>query len=202
MNEPPMGMEEPPMNEPLMGMEEPPMNEPMGGSQPPMNEPPMGMEEENPYDTNFDPGVEANEEEDPKHFIEQLSGKLSQSLRSYQEGLPKPDAETAKYAAGMVLKAAIEGLSQKDVKDILNKLDDEENEFADDGDDENFEDEMPNMEGDEKMEFDGLENKKYYNSMIDEIVQNIIQPNKEEPLQKRNTNNSYRKNPFVAPKLK
>ena len=98
----------------------------------------VDQEEVNPYDSDFDAGVEADENEDPKHYIEQLSGKLSQSLRSYQDGLPKPDADTAKYAAGMVIKAAIEGLSQEDVKDILSKLDDNEN-------DEGYE----NDEGDE-----------------------------------------------------
>jgi hypothetical protein len=84
-----------------------PMDDEMGG----MENMEMGnlsnmdmIQDENPYDTNFDAGVEANEEEDPKRFIEQLSGKLSQSLRSYQEGLPQPDADTAKYAAALDAK--------------------------------------------------------------------------------------------------
>ena len=50
--------------------------------------PPMdnnGIGNNNEFDTNFDPGVEADEEQDPKKFIQQLTGKLSQSLRKYNE---------------------------------------------------------------------------------------------------------------------
>ena len=84
------------------------------------------MDGENPYDTNFDPGVDANEDEDPKKFIQQLTGKLSQSLRKYNEGLPQPDADLDKYVAGMILKQATEGLPQEDVKEILDKLEKDE----------------------------------------------------------------------------
>lgn len=160
------------------------------------NMPNMDMpNDENPYDANFDAGVEANEEDDPKRFIEQLSGKLSQSLRSYQEGLPNPDADTAKYAAGMVIKAAIEGLSQEDIKDILAKLDEDES------DDEN--ENNDNDSNEEQMEFDGLESKNRHTGMIDEIFQEITKPNEDEEMyQKRNTKTSYKKKPFVAPYLK
>lgn len=152
------------------------------------------IQDENPYDTNFDAGVEANEEEDPKRFIEQLSGKLSQSLRSYQEGLPQPDADTAKYAAGMVIKAAVEGLSQEDIKDILAKLDNENEDTSDNTES------QPN---EEQMEFDGLESKNRHKGMIDEIFQEIIEPKEdEEQFQKRNIKTSYKKKPFVAPYLK
>lgn len=144
----------------------------------------VDQEEVNPYDSDFDAGVEADENEDPKHYIEQLSGKLSQSLRSYQDGLPKPDADTAKYAAGMVIKAAIEGLSQEDVKDILSKLDDNEND-----------------EGDE-VEFDGLECKTRNQNIIDELYNDVTQPKDNEDVQQiRNTKTSYKKLPFVSPKL-
>lgn len=74
------------------------------------------------YGADFDAGVEANEQEDPKKFIQQLTGKLSQSLRKYNESMPQPDAELSKYVAGMVVKQAIEGLSQEDVSDILDKV--------------------------------------------------------------------------------
>lgn len=153
----------------------------------------------NEFDADFDAGVEADEEEDPKHFIEQLSGKLSQSLRSYQSTLPKPDAATAKYAAGMVVKAAIEGLSSKDVKDILNKISDEDN---DDVETEPNDEEMDNGE-EQQMEFDGNESRNYGRNMIDEIYNDITQPHtNDQPSQQRNTRNSYRKKPFVAPDFK
>ena len=119
--EPPMPMDNnmPPMDMPsdmppagnMEGM--PPMDN--GMSAPPMDEP-------NPYEADFDAGVEADEQTDPKRFIQQLTGKLAQSLRSYNSGLPQPDADLSKYVAGMVVKQAMEGLSQEDTTEILNKV--------------------------------------------------------------------------------
>lgn len=77
------------------------------------------------FEADFDAGVEANEEDDPKKFIQQLTGKLSQSLRKYNDGLPKPDAELSKYVAGMIIKQAVDGLSQQDVADIMDKVEDD-----------------------------------------------------------------------------
>ena len=184
------------MENPMDNMENPMdnMENPMDNMENPMDNTENPMDNmENPYDKNFDAGVEADEEDDPKRFIEQLSGKLSQSLRSYQDGLPKPDAETAKYAAGMVVKAAIDGLDNKDVKDILNKLKTDE-------DDETSEE----PQGDEEsMEFDGLESVNRYNSMIDEIYIDLTQKKeKENSLDQINKEITYRKKPFTAPKLK
>lgn len=87
-----------------------------------MNEPQQNQPQEN-FEADFDAGVEANEDEDPKKFIQQLTGKLSQSLRKYNQSLPQPDAELSKYVAGMILKQATDGLSQKDVADIVKKAD-------------------------------------------------------------------------------
>lgn len=92
----------------------------MGGGDPMMGG--MPQDGQNPFDTNFDAGVEANEETDPKKYIQQLTGKLSQSLRSYNEGQPQPDADLSKYVAGMIVKQAIDGLPQEDVEDILSKV--------------------------------------------------------------------------------
>ena len=80
----------------------------------------------NQFGADFDAGVEANEESDPKKFIQQLTGKLSQSLRKYNEGLPQPDADLNKYVAGMVVKQCIEGLPQEDVQEILDKVNNDE----------------------------------------------------------------------------
>ena len=118
---PDMGMGEmPPMQDTSMGgMEDPSMGMPqmdptgMGGV------PTMGQ---NPFDSNFDAGVEADEQSDPKHFIQQLTGKLSQSLRSYNSNLPQPDADLAKYVAGMILKQTTEGLTDEDKNEVLNKI--------------------------------------------------------------------------------
>lgn len=78
------------------------------------------------FDADFDAGVEANEESDPKKFIQQLTGKLSQSLRKYNEGLPQADADLNKYVAGMIVKQCIEGLPQEDVQEILDKVNNDE----------------------------------------------------------------------------
>jgi hypothetical protein len=43
-------------------------------------------------------GVEANEETDLKKFIEQLSGKIGQSLRKFTETQGQPDFELEKFA--------------------------------------------------------------------------------------------------------
>lgn len=95
------------------------------------------MDTQNQFDTNFDAGVEADEESDPKRYIQQLTGKLSQSLRSYTEGLPQPDADLNKYVAGMIVKQCVEGLSPEDKKEIMDKVnsgDDMEQMPTDNGD--------------------------------------------------------------------
>ena len=86
---------------------------------------PQQGETQEDFEADFDAGVEANEEEDPKKYIQQLTGKLSQSLRKYNEGLPQPDAELSKYVAGMIIKQAVDGLSQEDVADIMDKVEDD-----------------------------------------------------------------------------
>ena len=64
-----------------------------------------GGEGENQYDTNFDAGVEADEDSDPKTYIQQLTGKLSQSLNSFNDE-QGPDAGLNKYVASMIVAAA------------------------------------------------------------------------------------------------
>lgn len=93
-----------------------------------MEQMPQQEEPQEEFGADFDAGVEANEDEDPKKYIQQLTGKLSQSLRKYNEGLPKPDAELSKYVAGMIIKQAVDGLSQEDVADIMDKVESDGNE--------------------------------------------------------------------------
>ena len=111
-----MGGEMPPM--------ETPMDAPMGdnvtpedGAMPPADE---GMPSS--FDTNFDAGVNADEETDPKKFIQQLTGKLSQSLNSYNNEQEEPDTELGKFVLGMVIKQATKGMDEKDRKGIIKKL--------------------------------------------------------------------------------
>ena len=99
-------------NEPDMNMmqQDMPQNDNMDmGDEPMPDEQNMNMgdtQEEipNQFDTNFDAGVEADEETDPKRYIQQLAGKLSQSLRSYNSELPSPDTDLNKYVMGMINK--------------------------------------------------------------------------------------------------
>lgn len=89
------------------------------------------------FDSNFDAGVEADEETDPKRFIQQLTGKLSQSLNSYNNENGEPDTELGKYVLGMLVKQGIKGMDEKDKKEIIKKINTEDTEVASDdmGDD-------------------------------------------------------------------
>ena len=92
--------------------------------------------EQNQFDTDFDAGVDADENEDPKKYIQQLTGKLSQTLRNYNENLPKPDVDLNKYVAGMINKQATNGLNDNDIKEIMDKLNsDEKMSIEDDSED-------------------------------------------------------------------
>lgn len=82
---------------------------------------PTGDEQDNQFDTNFDAGVEADEESDPKHYIQQLTGKLSQSLNSFnsEQG---GDPGLSKYVASMIVVAACKSLDDKAKKEIIEKI--------------------------------------------------------------------------------
>ena len=128
---------------------------PMGGEQMPPMESGEGMGEEMPmdmgntsempengsgadseFDTNFDAGVEADEDTDPKKYIQQLTGKLSQTLNTYNNENGEPDTELGKYVLGMLVKQGTKGMDEKDKKEIIKKInmnnsDDEETEIHD-----------------------------------------------------------------------
>jgi len=116
-----------PAESPMMGAEPNPAEyqDAMGGQPPVMNDPTMGDAEggemDNQFDTNFDAGVEADEETDPKRFIQQLTGKLSQSLNSFnsEQG---PDAGLSKYVASMIIAAACKNLDEKAKKELIEKI--------------------------------------------------------------------------------
>jgi len=201
-----------PMAEPPMD-NQPPMMDDEGDDFPQMDAN-MGDAQgngENPFDTNFDAGVEANEETDPKKYIQQLTGKLSQSLRSYNENLPQPDADLDKYVAGMIVKQAIEGLSPEDTNDILNNIKGDETEEVPEQpqsdmsqQDMNQQPPMDNNElnNDNNMEM-GESVAKSYKDKLDEIFNQVMQDNDEEgEMQKPITNIGYKKKPFTSPNFK
>jgi hypothetical protein len=70
---------------------------------------------------NFDAGVEADEDTDPEEFIQQLTGKLSQSLKDYDEQNPgKLDLD--KYVIGMIVKQAVKGMDEGERKKVIKKI--------------------------------------------------------------------------------
>ena len=77
-----------------------------------------------PFDDEpFDAGVESDESEDPKKFIQQLAGKLGQSLRSYEGDIGQADLELEKFAINSVLSATNTAeMDEEDQKDIINKV--------------------------------------------------------------------------------
>ena len=87
-------------------------------------EPEAAPADDKPFDDEpFDAGVEANEEEDPKKFIEQLTGKLGQSLRKYTEEQGQPDFDLEKFAINSLLSAThTSEMDEEDKKDIIKKV--------------------------------------------------------------------------------
>lgn len=103
-----------------------------------------------PFDDEpFDAGVEADEEESPEKFIQQLSGKLGQSLRKYTEDSGEPNFDLEKFAINSVISATnTSKMDQQDQSDIIakvkssstNKTQNNDNELNDMGDSPNDED--------------------------------------------------------------
>lgn len=167
-------------------------------------------EPENQFDTNFDAGVEANEETDPKKYIQQLTGKLSQSLRSYNENLPQPDADLDKYVAGMIIKQAIDGLSPEDTNEILNKV---KNDNSEEPMMTQPQDDMPQqnmkqpIENDDAIGNNGIDVEETINKTnrqkIDEIFNQVMRDkNEDDQIQKPITDIGYKKKPFTSPNFK
>lgn len=179
-----------------------------GGPDPMMggNDPMMGNEDGAPKDNNFggnfDPGVEANEETDPEKFIQQLTGKLSQSLKKYNDENPDDESGLNKYVAGMVATQAAKGLTEPEKNEIIKKIntgdvDDESDEEVDnEGDNETPEQEMP------------MESKKYRftKKQITESILTMQEPRGGEKKQDFNKSkkvkNDVRNKPWNAPEFK
>lgn len=125
-------------------MDDAEMNDEMGGEMPDAGNEEMPTD----FDSNFDAGVEADEETDPKRFIQQLTGKLSQSLNSYNNENGEPDTELGKYVLGMLVKQGVKGMDEKDKKEIIKKINTNEDDMMD-GDDEPINDEMPEVNSDD-----------------------------------------------------
>ena len=139
-----------------------------------------GNDGQSEFDTNFDAGVEADEDEDPKKYIQQLTGKLSQTLSTYNNE-NGDDAELSKYVGKMIIKQAAKGLDDAGKKDLIKAINttpsDEESD-SDDGLDDDMDDfDTPDGDGAENME-EPVNEECYSVEKIDEILGNIIDTEK------------------------
>lgn len=109
-------------------------------------------------DEPFDAGVEADEDEDPEKYIQQLSGKLGTTLRKYTEDKGEPDFELEKFAINSVISATnTSEMDEEDKKDIIKKINTSGNDDSmdlGDKDDLDVDSEEPSEDdfGDEGME--------------------------------------------------
>jgi hypothetical protein len=115
-----------PKQEPAFPVSEPTKDEPMNDQ--PMGDEPMDSfeKEDKPFDdTPFDAGVDADEDEDPKKFLQQLAGKIQTSLRKYTNKEGQPDFELEKYIINSIISAThTSKMPDDDKKDIIKKIND------------------------------------------------------------------------------
>lgn len=181
--------------------------DPMAGGPDPMMGGEDGAPQDNSFGGNFDPGVEANEETDPEKFIQQLTGKLSQSLKKYNDENPDDESGLNKYVAGMVATQAAKGLTEPEKNEIIKKIntgevDDEESEDISD-------EEMGKEEDAEAPEQEmPMESKKYRFSkkQIMESILTMQEPREKEKKQDVNKSNKVKRDvrnkPWNAPEFK
>lgn len=68
--------------------------------------------------------MQASEEDDPTKYIQQLSGKLGQSIRDYTEKQGQADLELEKFAINSVVSAThTADMTPEDRNDIIKKID-------------------------------------------------------------------------------
>lgn len=138
-------------------------------------------EPENPFGKEkFDAGVGVDEDEDPKKFIERLTGKLAQKLRSYNE--TDKDSDLNKFVINSLIPASVPNLDNKDVDDVIKKVKDNKNDNS--VPDNNVPNEEPVQQEAEPVNQDS----NVEESMVNEIIDNI--------LNKKSTQTIKNKNPF------
>lgn len=177
------GMEQQPQDMPMDGM--PPMDPQMAGGDPMQQDaggmPPMDdMSQDNSqsqFDTNFDAGVEADEDTDPKKYIQQLTGKLSTTLNNYNG--ENDDEGLNKYVAKMIVKASLKNASDATKKDVIKAINTASNEEPSDEEEPDAEqtptEEVP--QGDEQLSgnpmMENVVTKKNIKEAIDVIKQKM-----------------------------
>lgn len=202
------------MDMPPMDMQ-PEMVDDMGGNFMPQGEmpqqPPMNGEMPNQFDSNFDAGVEADEEQDPKKYIQQLTGKLSQSLQKYTENNGQADVDLNKYVAGMITKQAMKGLSEEDAEDIIDKVKADEDFPMDDnggeqqpqnnGGEEQAQNAMPQGNMPQQPPMNENFSKWQHKRQIKEIVNGVLDKCRKEetPRQEPKNGGTYRTSAYTSP---
>lgn len=131
-------------------------------------------------DNEMDSEFDNNDEESPKKEIQSLTGKLSQALRSYNQ--ENDDSELNKYVAGMIIPQATEFMTNKDKKEIINRIN-KNNPLSDD--DNSIEDnELDNNSNDESNDENSMN--EVFNNLLDKDKNRdekklLIKPNKKNP---------------------
>ena len=194
----------------------------MGGGMPPMDD---GMGGQSEFDTNFDAGVEADEDQDPKKYIQQLTGKLSQTMQKYTTDNGQPDVDLNKYVAGMIVKQAMKGLSEQDAEEIINKVQSDEDFTMEDdgsmgdmngemtqgqdqqmmdGDMQQGQDMMPQQQQGQMPPMNESFSKYKRGKQIKEIVNGVLkQPSEDSDILQHSKNNgSYRTKVYTSPNFK
>lgn len=163
------------------------MTEPMPMSEPTAMDGGMNQQVGGDIDTEngdggFNADVEADMDSDPKKYLQQLTGKLSQELRNYNNEQPNQDTELNKYIAGMIIPQATKSMTDGDKSDVIKKI--KQGVTDDDGEFEN------NMETESLSKRDKL---------VNEIVNSVLgNEKKDEKRFEKKTTNVKKNNPFVS----
>lgn len=200
--------------DPMMG-DDPNM---MGGDPSMMGGDANAMGGDENYGADFDAGVEANEDEDPKKFNQQLTGKLSQSLQKYEDSLGGQPDDLPKYVGGMILAQLAKYMEPSEFDEMVQDAKDgmqptEDN--ADDGTDANADmipsdDTQGGVEGqDTDMQAELQPMSESVKRRINELFQDINKSDKEEKKDNRSNISTtktgpitYKRKAFTSPNLK
>lgn len=162
------------------------------GADPSLNAP-DGADSE--FDSGFDAGVEADPTEDPKKYIQQLSGKLSQELRKFNDNQEQPDEELNKYVAGMIIPQASQGLTDKGKKEIIGKI---KQGVTDDDNTENTDDAAPS-DDQQPIEEPTMESINHHRTIVEIMNQIFDDSDKQKQRGEKKVNKQIKsRNPFVA----
>lgn len=175
------------------------------------NEPQSIDNQSSEFDTNFDAGVDADEQTDPKKYIQQLTGKLSQTLRNYNQNQNDPDLN--KYVAGMIATQAANGLADNDKDEIIDKIQngsgmDNSPQQPQTGNQPDMNDpSVPEMNGTPQMEGKKKHKKAITEKqMMDEILNDILTQDNDKRLNTKYTDKpnriSFKRKPFINPLMR